>query len=237
MTPAQCRQALALQRQGLTLREIAAEIGASRDEVTLYLFGGIADWQPRIGTPAVAEGEARSGADPDAIETNTTAPKPLPADAVEDQRPAEAKTVEQAPSEPEGAAGVQDRCESTPAPIPPETVQTGVETSDATASQAGGGAVASPADLPERFEPPAPRAFYILRSADGQYLHQNERTLTRLPRFYWEGTAADYERLFRRRPEWVELDPIPTASPAGSRAGVPGAVAEPHRGAAERGGR
>lgn len=79
------------------------------------------------------------------------APTSLPADTVEDQRPATAKTPDQEPSEAEGSAGVQDRCESTPAPL----LQEGSEPTEAhTLGRAG--STPAPATSPEKARDVAP---------------------------------------------------------------------------------
>lgn len=51
LKPDQCKAARRFERAGLTLREIADLVGASRNDIALYLYGGIADFTPRIGRP------------------------------------------------------------------------------------------------------------------------------------------------------------------------------------------
>lgn len=65
-----------------------------------------------------SDGPPREDGRAEGSELTTEAPTPLP-DADERHRPAEAKTSDQEPSVSDGSAGMQDRCESIPAPSSP----------------------------------------------------------------------------------------------------------------------
>ena len=53
-----------------------------------------------------------------------------------------------------------------------------------------------------------PAQRFILRSIDGQTLHENERVLTRLSSFFWRGTADQVAKLRRGNPQWLALTPM-----------------------------
>lgn len=66
----QKRRAQVLQQHGMTLREIAANIGAAYEDVTLWLYGGVADWESTAarkdvpGKTTVRDALAQIGDDP-----------------------------------------------------------------------------------------------------------------------------------------------------------------------------
>lgn len=61
------------------------------------------------------------------------------------------------------------------------------------------------AELLQRFHP-ARR--FSLRSPDGQWLHELQTTLTRMPKFFWRGTAEQVAAIKRRNPRWRGLVPV-----------------------------
>jgi len=93
----------------------------------------------------------------------------------------------------------------------PESRLAGGRTPDATAETmaATAGETAAAGGVEVRPAPPAAPAAttarFTLHSADGQVLHQHERGLTRMPKFFWRGTAAEVAALKRRKPQWRDL--------------------------------
>lgn len=54
---------------------------------------------------------------------------------------------------------------------------------------------------------PGPRLYRLTRDGGINYLHKNGISLTRDKAMAWQGTASDMEKLFKRSPEWREIDP------------------------------
>lgn len=48
-------------------------------------------------------------------------------------------------------------------------------------------------------------ALFVLRSADGEVLHESCSGLTRLPKFFWRGNAQQLRAVRRRYPKWRHL--------------------------------
>lgn len=66
----------------------------------------------------------------------------------------------------------------------------------------------SPSPLPRAEMPMAAsvQQRFRLRDETGQYLHEHERGMTRLARFYWRGTEAQIASLMRKKPHLRQLE-------------------------------
>lgn len=53
---------------------------------------------------------------------------------------------------------------------------------------------------------------FRLVSEHGESLHENERVLTRMPKFFWRGDAGDVAMLKARRPQWARLRAVAVLS-------------------------
>lgn len=49
---------------------------------------------------------------------------------------------------------------------------------------------------------------FKLVSPHGETLHENQRVLTRLPKFFWRGDTAALDALRRRQPQWAHLKAV-----------------------------
>lgn len=96
-----------------------------------------------------------------------------------------------------------------PSSRPTATAKTGVpsdqsQTSGGGQSQDDSGVRVVPVDTdPALAMLPSQR--FRLVSAHGESLHENERVLTRLPKFFWRGDAEAVAALKVRRPQWSQL--------------------------------
>lgn len=223
LSPEQRSEASRLQRRGLTLREIARAIGAGYEDVCLWLYGGVADWAP----PAVNSQAKATGAKPPAgTEPKADRVASRPRAAAEsaqagEQQPMAAPALTAPPSEGHEGQDTQERMpesdgrsEGSVSPLQrssgagaqlPDSLQAEPESSHPA------GAPSNPWDAErERLAAEHPAAQrYFLKSPDGQFLHESTRVLTRMPRFYWRGTAEQLRALREKEPSWPTLIPVP----------------------------
>ena len=204
----QRREADRQQRHGRTLREIAASIGATYEQVCLSLFGGIHDWEPRIGTPVVMEGVnyrekvhdrkpvaaivAGHGigvAARDDAPVVRAAPKPLPPEPIAGARCAPEPA--EPPPAPQPAAAPQ------PAPEPPRPQVPHAHPAPVAAQ--------APTASPAASEPVGNR--YYLTDEAGQWLHESTEALTKNKRYAWKGTTKQIAAILQRAPKWRVLVP------------------------------
>ena len=228
LNPQELLYAQRLQRRGLLLREIAAELDVSFQAVCLALYGGneatrqseeavdatltvgifgrrdgengpadaarpVAENADEAGAcvqPSVAEGEDRGHA-------ITVREESAASPAAESDRPAEPSREQAAPAAILSPSGVSASVGDAP-----------VRSADL-AEQPDSAIEAERLDLSRRFHP-AQR--FRLVSDDGQALHQSLHVLTRLPSFYWRGTAEQLAAVRRRRPQWAHLKPVAVTS-------------------------
>lgn len=183
LSPSQRADATRLQHKGLLLREIARETDATFEDVCLYLYGGVTDWAPHNdqSNPVAKAGDEATRVAAERAEAEADAP-----DVAEPVSRGDEVGEHQPSSEPGFAdAGLPAGQDPNPAgrePAPSESID------DQEPLRANG-------------------ARYRLKSSDGQFLHEHERGLTRLPRFVWRGSHKDVMSLRIRKPEWRDLKP------------------------------
>lgn len=68
------------------------------------------------------------------------------------------------------------------------------------------------AEVGDGGEATAPGQRFRLVSEHGESLHENERVLTRMPKFFWRGEAGDVALLKARRPHWARLRAVEVLS-------------------------
>lgn len=211
LSPSRIRRAELQLRQGRGLGQIARSLDVPFGLVCLALFGGGAAWTPPGSTqshapdePAIA-GEVAPNADPASHSPETA-----------DQSTAARTDVRQViGSEEDGAAfdaGAMTSQAGTQAP--PVDTQ-----SAADADMHRSGRLSGPADPlrsgtaeGDEAGTPAPvpaSARFRLHNGLGEYLHEHERGLTRVSKFFWRGTEADVVALWKRRPHFRDLDMEP----------------------------
>lgn len=216
LTPDQKLRAGRLQKAGKLLREIAAAIGASFEEVSLWLYGGVEDWTPTLGTPAAPKPDVAPWLEPGG-------PPPPPLYYPPEQNPEIARVRQQEPHREEKSVHVVgDRrpgVEPLPQPDPADRVSAAAPSPEpraalaasdgaelAAASQAE--AAAAAAAPPAKAEPESPPR-YRLKNDIGEWLHESGHGMTRNPRLAWAGTAQQLEAAMKRKPHLQELDAEP----------------------------
>jgi len=101
---------------------------------------------------------------------------------------------------------------------PTATAKTGVPTYQSQASGGGqsqdnSGVRVVPVDTAAALPMPPGQRFRLV-SEHGESLHENERVLTRLSKFFWRGDAAAVAELKARRPQWSRLAAVAVLSGA-----------------------
>lgn len=195
------------------IADIAAHVGASFEEVVVYLFGG-ADFTP----PAPKDKPSRHYQEL-ARQIRHAEPAPPIEDEAELQRRREAIARQDAEleavhdeltQEEDHGSVVADTALPDGAPPP--------HAAAATAAPAAAVAVAEDhRDIPARApaapharldaEPPAAGGLYYLTRGDGYYLHESLEQLTTNRKFAWKGNARQMEGVFKAKPAWRALDP------------------------------
>jgi len=192
LDPSQLATAQRLQRQVLLLREIAERIGVSFEAVCLGLYGD------NIGAPDAAPLTESTAARTDVPGKTTVR------DALAQIGDVPVKAAEP-PASPEVAFASTGDSIRTRVPAADSPAGTQAPPVDATA-QAYSAIDAERLALAAEFHP-AQR--FKLVSPDGQTLHDNQRVLTRLSRFFWRGDGAALAKLRRAQPQWSALRPVP----------------------------
>lgn len=208
LSPSQIRRAELQRRQGRGLGQIARSLDVPFELVCLALFGGNAAWQPPGSTqshapdaPAIA-GEVAPNADPASHSP----------DSADDLPAASGTDRELSVAGPEDALGRQSadtlRAERE---RPGEGVTAGETAPERAACdpadpQWSGAAEGDKAGTPA---PVPASARFRLHNGLGEYLHEHERGLTRVSKFFWRGTEADVVALWKRRPHFRALDMEP----------------------------
>lgn len=212
LTPGQIGIAQRLQRNGLLLREIAAKMGVPYETICLALYGDNAEWpaildetpEPQTGVPA-AQTAMPDGASSIAPHCGSS--------------PAESESVAiSAPIPPETASEMVGGFPVPAAPYSregtggPDQADTKINMNADVQGVTGGESAATSslgeedAGKPAGASAPAAPGLYRLRNELGEYLHEHERGMTRLPKFFWRGTEAQVVSLFKRRPHFKDLD-------------------------------
>lgn len=193
LTPPQMRRAELQLKLGRTLGEISRSLGVPFELVCLALFGGGAGWVP-----------------PAATDTSLGAERGLSGD----QPWASLDAADGEPNSLEGAEVSQRGSLHADAPDAPAIA----EGDGPAASSASQSAVDADLEEQELVEiqtatetPAAPgrTARYRLHNGLGEYLHEHERGLTRVSKFFWRGTEAEVVALWKRRPHFRDLDMEP----------------------------
>lgn len=200
------REASRLQQSGLLLREIAKRLGCSFEHVCLYLYGGIDDWEPRIGA---ADTTPHTEGNDDARHSDSGAAHGGPVGAGDgsagggnpQDRPAGGERAAAQGAEPDarpiGAAAPAghsaQRQEAVPPVDPPRS---------APPSQVAQPA-ASPAAAAAR---PAVAGDIRLTNGAGDYLDRSGVGMTRLLGKAWRGTQQQAREIKKRRPQYRELE-------------------------------
>jgi hypothetical protein len=216
LVPEQCRRANKLQREGLLLKEIAEVIGASFEDVALYLYGGIADWEPLGRAMPLDDNQENDdehetgpdggdGAGDGAFLRHAAAPgraarRERPAPLLQQQNTAARQDVEPALAP--------------PAPEPDRASQPPAEPARIEAPDAHPAPVAPPAPAapppPQKpvaaAKPIGPHTYYLTDEA-GQWLHESTEALTKNKRFAWKGSTQNIAAIIRRSPKWKVLVP------------------------------
>jgi len=210
-----------LQRRGLLLRKIAAELGVSFGAVCLALYGD--NQSSNAVKPAGEASDDEADVLGRAGSSDNGAGFLVPTDHLVAHWLADAAAAD---SEAGAVAFLEESAQATSSqqdcsPEPPSELEAprqwqppvgspapvGVtSTSSPTLIEQGDPAVeAERHELLLRFHP-AQR--FRLVSEDGQTLHQSLHVLTRLPNFFWRGTAEQLSAVRRRKPEWAHLKPV-----------------------------
>lgn len=211
LSPMQLGRATRRLKQGWPLREIAAELDLAFEDVCLALYGDN-DWRKPDGDVDEADGRAGGhggvGVDAAGDATATIAGAGHPdVDAVGGAGAAEAAPAARA-AEPEAA----------PAPVAEPQPQGRAADAAQVVVDARAGAPVLAARPRAAAAALDPAKIYRLVEFDGQTLHQNRRSLTRLPQFFWRGTGEAVVRLKRSMPQWQDLEPVETdIRPEGAR--------------------
>jgi hypothetical protein len=220
LVPEQCRRATALQRKGLLLKEIAAELEVSFEDVALYLFGGIADWTPiaparRIETEKDQDDDrdveggrdgardrrsnADEGRDRAAVAAPVESSRAHPAAVVEEPTPADRTPVRPVPEPRRAPPAPQPHRPPQPAPQP--------------AGRAIEAAKPQPATMVVSGRPAAPAReigavhLYYLTDEGGQWLHEGSEMLTKNKRYAGKFTTKQIAAIVQRAPKWRVLVP------------------------------
>lgn len=212
LSPMQLGKATRLQKRGLLLREIAAELDVTFEDVCLALYGAN-DWRKADGGVDGA-GAGRNVGDAQDLDSER-----LPAvdagdavaDAVGGTEAREAAPPARAP-EPEEAPAAP----AAPCPTAEQVVTAELEGGAADAAQVVV-AAAPVAAAPELAARPRAAAaalaatgqdserWYRLVDFDGRSLHGNRRVMTRDKQHFWQGTAEAVAKLKRALPQWQDL--------------------------------
>ena len=200
------REASRLQQSGLLLREIANRLGCSFEQVCLYLYGGIDDWEPRIGavTPQSSNTETdnaqRDGAGRPAHSTDgagagragrsdqTAGPRGDERTAAQGTEPDVVAIDTTAP------AGTAAQRQEAVAPVDPPRPAPPPPVAEPTAPPpAAAGALPATGDI-------------RLTNGAGDYLDRSGVGMTRLIGKAWRGTKAQAREIKKRRPQYRELE-------------------------------
>lgn len=225
-----------LQRRGLLLREIAAQLDVSFQAVCLALYGdntiGGRGKAGREDSPAPLT--QQGFATPDSPGDGAGRPQSATLQSETSARVVPPR-VDTPPVDTHPVANVGEDANGATAAASADPASREADDADrqqlAASGFAGAGVAASQpthrdaADEPVRevaapSEPDVaietrPGQRFRLVSVHGESLHENERVLTRLPKFFWRGDASEVAALRRRRPQWSELRAVAVLSGTG----------------------
>ncbi len=234
LTPPQMRRAELQLKLGRTLGEISRSLGVPFELVCLALFGGGAGWVPpaaadtSLGAECGLAGDqpwaSLDGADgqPDSLEGAEVSQRGSllanapdapaiaegdgPTAASASQSAVDADLEEQELFEIQTAIQTQHPASHATGELGDSPTRPGGDDGMVRGARTEAAAVTAGETAPS----PGRTVRYRLHNLFGEYLHEHERGLTRVSKFFWRGTEADVVALWKRRPHFrdLEMEPI-----------------------------